>query len=227
VLEVNLAALGRSDEPPTVEEPPPPLWRRNWARLSAGLVVVALVGGVVWWQRAVTTDPGLSFQARGIYAAEGVGTGDQTDITENRNLLGSEIAIAFSPGRRIVADWALYNGGARDVRIESVPRAGFYYWGYDAMEVFPTRAPDGVGATTAEPFRPFTLKAGETRDVRLHFRLADCDPAKLQSGFSSIDTLEVRYRILGVERAVRVPLDEFVLAVRTIGGCDRPILDRS
>jgi hypothetical protein len=227
VLEVNLAALGRSDEPPTVEEPPPPLWRRRWARLSAGAVVLALVGGAMWWQRAVTSDPGLSFHARGVYPAESVGTGDQTGITENRNLLGSEISIAFSPGRRIVADWALHNGGARDVRIEAVPRAGFYYWGYDVMEVFPARGLDGAGETTAEPFRPFTLKAGETRDVRLHFRLADCDPAELQSGFSSIDALEVRYGILGLERAVRVPLDEFVLAVSTIGRCDRPIIDRS
>lgn len=226
VLEVNLAALARSDEPPTVEARPP-VWRGRWVRVLAGVVVGALVGGAVWWQRAVTSDPGLSFQARGIYPAESVGTGDQTGITENRNLLGSEISIAFSPGRRIVADWALYNGGPRDVRIESVPRAGFYYWGYDTIEVFPARGTGGVVATPSEPFRPFTLRAGETRDLRLHFRLADCDPAELQSGFSSIDALEVRYRILGIERAVRVPLDEFVLAVRTIGGCDRPILDRS
>jgi hypothetical protein len=226
VLEVNLAALGRSDEPPTVEERPP-VWRGHLLRLVAGAVVVTLVGGVVWWQRAVTADPGLSFQARGVYPAEGPGTGDQAGITENRNLLGSEIAIAFSPGRRIVADWTLHNGGARDVRIESVPSAGFYYWGYEALEVFPARSPGGVEATAAEPFRPFTLKAGETRDVRLHFRLADCDPAALQSGFSSIDALEVRYRTLGIERSVRAPLDEFVLAVATIGGCDRPILDRS
>lgn len=226
VLEVNLAASGRSDEPPTVEERPP-AWRGRWVRLLAAAVVVALAGGVVWWHRAVTSDPGLTFRARGVYPAEGAGTADQTGITENRNLLGSEIAIAFSPGRRIVADWVLHNGGARDLRIESVPGAAFYYWGYEAIEVFPARRSGGVEATSAEPFRPFTLRAGESRDVRLHFRLADCDPAGLQSGFSSIDALAVRYRTLGVERSVRVPLDEFVLAVSTIGGCDRPILDRS
>ena len=73
------------------------------------------------------------------------------------------------------------------------------------------------------PFRPFRLRPGETRFLRLDFHTATCDPAGLQDGFSRIVSLPVRYRTLGVTRTATVPIDQVSVAIRTIGICDHPL----
>lgn len=67
--------------------------------------------------------------------------------------------------------------------------------------------------------------AGETYYVRLHFCMADCDPAGLKDGFSFIRALPVTYQVLGVTRTVDVPLSEAAISVQTIGRRDRPMID--
>jgi hypothetical protein len=93
------------------------------------------------------------------------------------------------------------------------------------MEVSPdpNTAPGLV--TTFEPFKPFTLKSGDTRSVRLNFRLADCSPTTLQPGTTFIKGLVMRYKILGLKRAWLVPFEKSALAVPTIGRCEHPIGD--
>lgn len=80
---------------------------------------------------------------------------------------------------------------------------------------------------TYEPFKPFTLKVGEARNVRLTFRMADCTPRNptVQPGTTSVHGLLMRYKILGVGRTWLVPFEESVLAVPSIGQCEHPILD--
>lgn len=74
---------------------------------------------------------------------------------------------------------------------------------------------------------PFTLEPGETRHVRLDFRLADCDPAGLQDrGYSVVDSLPLTYKVLGFRRTVDVPFAKSAPAVMTMGECNHPFLPR-
>ena len=74
------------------------------------------------------------------------------------------------------------------------------------------------------PFRPFTLHHGQTVEVRLEFRLADCDPHALQpGGLSTVRDLPVHYHTLGISRTVKVPLDAATIALQAMGTCAHPI----
>lgn len=64
---------------------------------------------------------------------------------------------------------------------------------------------------------------GETRHVRLDFRMADCDPAGLQDGTTWIAALPVTYHVFGFTRIVQVPFDRAVISVDTIGRCHQPM----
>jgi len=149
----------------------------------------------------------------------------QEGITETRNVNGTQVDIAFVPNQRIYVYIGLRNAGGRAVRIEQAPMAGFYYFGFDTMEVSPD--PDAAPGqmTTYEPFKPFTLESGQVRSVRLNFRLADCSPSDLKPGTTFVKGLVLRYKILGLKRAWLVPFDESALAVPTIGRCEHPIVD--
>ena len=200
--------------------------RRHRRRVVAGVVFLIGVGAAVWWRQTVTSDPKLEFTLfNRVNRVEYDTTGNPEGITEKRNTLGTQYDIAFVPKARFFVYVGLRNGGSQTVRIENVPMTGFYYFGFDTMEVSPERG-IGIGQmTTYEPFKPFTLKAGEARNVRLNLRLADCSPTDLQPGTTSLRGLLVRYKILGLERTWLVPFQESVLAVPTIGQCEHPILD--
>ncbi|HEV3362993.1 MAG TPA: hypothetical protein VG795_02430 [Acidimicrobiia bacterium] len=197
-------------------------------RVVIGIVVLVVAGTAVWWRQTVTSDPKLQFTLfNRVNRVEHDGTGNQEGIVTKGNGRGSRLDIAFVPGQRIFVYLGLRNEGGRTVRIEGVPPAGFYYFGFDTMEVSPERG-IGIGQmTTYERFKAFTLDPGEARNVRLTFRLADCTPAAgdLRPGTTSIHGLLMRYTILGLGRTSFVPFEESVLAVPTIGQCEHPILD--
>jgi hypothetical protein len=224
----DVAAPGAGREEPAQGSAPPPR-RRHWRRVVVGLALLVVVAGAVWWRQTVTADPKLVFTMfNRVLRVEQDTTGNPEGINRKENQLGTQYDVAFVPGKRIFVELGLRNGGGQTVRIDKVPMAGFYYFGFDGMEVSPdreTKAPIGA-ATNYEPFRPFTLGAGEGRNVRLIFRLADCPPAgPPEPGSTSIHGLLVQYKILGLGRAWVVPFEESVLAVRTSGPCDRPIID--
>ena len=78
-----------------------------------------------------------------------------------------------------------------------------------------------------EPLDPFTLAAGESRDLRGDFRMADCDPAGLDhDGSFGIRSMPVRYRVLGRVRTVAVRFSSAAITLDTWGGCDQPFPDR-
>lgn len=99
-----------------------------------------------------------------------------------------------------------------------------YYWAFDRMSVGSDPDDGLVGFDSRyQPLRPFTLHAGQTVEVRLEFRTADCDPKTLQSGQSFIRGLALRYRLFGVTRTVRVPLRDAAIALQALGECGHPI----
>jgi hypothetical protein len=133
------------------------------------------------------------------------------------------VRVAFVPNGHLYATFGLYNGGGHDVRIEAAPAERMYYWAFDRMDLSTDRN-TGFGGRY-EPL-PFTLHRGETRYVRLEFRLADCDPAAFQPGGSStLRSLRLSYRILGVARSHDVPFRDGALALQATGTCAHPIVE--
>lgn len=195
-------------------------------RIVVVVAVVVVAGTAVWWRQTALSDPKLAFtKFNHVVRVEHDATGDQEGITKKENGSGVQFEVAFVPKQRIYVYLGLINRGGRAVRIEQTPTAGFYYFGFDTMEVSPD--PDAAPGlvTTFEPVKPFTLKPGETRSVRLNFRLADCSPGDLQPGTTFVKGLVMRYKILGLKRAWLVPFEDSALAVPTIGRCEHPIVD--
>jgi hypothetical protein len=194
----------------------------------AAIAVMVVVAGAVWWRQTVTADPKLVFTMfNRVLRVEQDTTGNPEGINRKENQLGTQYDVAFVPGQRIFVELGLRNEGGHAVRIDRVPRAGFYYFGFDGMEVSPdreTKTPIGA-ATTYQPFKPFTLGAGEGRNVRLTFRLAECKPTSQQGGSSSIHGLLVQYKILGLGRGWVAPFEKSVLTVPSTGLCEHPITD--
>jgi len=200
---------------------------RSRRRVVIGIALLVVVAGALYWRQTVTSDPKLQFTMFNRVNRPGeTFSGFPADVVRNGNVQGgTRLEIPFVAGQRVFLYLELRNSGGRGVRIEKLPAAGFYYFGFDAMEL----APKGdVGeATPYEPFKPFTLKAGEDRKVRLIFRMADCppvDPSK--AGFTSIHGLVVQYKVLGLRRGWVVPFQD-VLAIRASGTCTHPITDSS
>ena len=214
-----------ADAPPRPPGPPPArpaVISRRWRRFAGGVLLVASVSTLLWWQRAVATDPRLAFHGGG--NAFRSAPGDLAGITQLGNTLGTEVRVEFEPGGRFMAYFDLFNGGPRSVRIEDVRPQSFHYWGFDGLALSGDER-DVFPATESGAFRPFTLAAGETRSVRLDFRLADCDPARLQDGgYSVVDSLPVTYKVLGFRRTIDVPFDRTALSVHASGDCNLPLL---
>lgn len=214
---------------PPAKAPAPPVPRPTWSgrrRLSVvalAVLGVGLVGGAIWWNKAVTGDPGLRFEgALNVFRSRA--SGDMAGVVDNRNSLGHEAQVDFVRSGGFVAWLFLRNDGPRDVKVEALPQVGHYYFGLERAVT--TDAPNDYFPDGDEPLEPFTLHPGDSRPLRLDFRLADCDPAGLQDGRITLTGLPVRYHTLGFSRTASVPFDEdMALSVMTIGECDHPIDD--
>ena len=200
--------------------------KRSRSRVLVLIVILIAAGAAVWWRQTATSDPKLVFTMfNRVNRVENDVTGNPAEgITRTINGNDTQFGIAFVPKQRIFVYLGLRNEGSRTVGIEEVPPAGFYYFGFDTMEVSPDPDADPV-VTTYEPLKPFTLEPGERREVRLNFRLADCTPGDQQPGTTRINGLVVRYTILGLKRAWLVPFENSALTVPTIGRCEHPIVD--
>lgn len=120
----------------------------------------------------------------------------------------------------------LTNHGSVDVRIEAFPQTGYGFWGLDHVVVADDED-DEYFPEGERPFRPFTLRAGETRRLRADFRFADCGPgAYFDLSHSTIRSLPVRYRILGITRTTSVEFTDAALTSQTlVGECAHLIED--
>jgi hypothetical protein len=192
---------------------------------AAAAAVALVVGAAGWWYRQVTADPRLEFSGPNMYRDEAAT--DHSGIVTDDSRHGIDevdtVRVAFVPNGRLYAFFGLSNGGGHDVHIEAAPAARMYYWGFDRMSLSSDRN-TGFGGRY-EPFRSFTLHRGETRYVRLEFRLAGCDPAAFQpGGFSTLRGLHVSYRILGISRSADVPFQDAAIALQASGVCTHPIV---
>jgi hypothetical protein len=236
-VDVDPRALQRPEPGPDVDPealtrpaiptpaPPPAGRRRRLLVVGASALAVVVAGGGFRWRHQVTADPRLEF-SRGLNVYRDEASTDLSGIVRQANESGfhddpDEVRVAFVPGGRLYATVGLYNGGGHDVRIERVPTATMFYWAFDRMSV----ASDPNGGRF-EPFQPFTLRRGETRQVRLEFRLADCDPAALQpGGYSVLRALQLRYRILGVSQTAGASFNDETVALSATGECAHPLVD--
>ena len=216
-----------SDSPQEVGRGPGLVRRRSVViGMAFAAVLAGLTGGGAWWHQQVTGDPGLEFYGGPNVFRDEAGT-DRAGIEDKHTLVGDEVDVAFVANGRLYAHFGLYNDGPHDVSIEAAPASGSWYWGFDGMSLSADPDSGFVGvARRYETFRPFILRRGETREVRLEFRLADCDPATLQPGGYSIRRgLTLRYRILGITRSHHIPFRGTVIALQAMGGCRNPIVD--
>ena len=207
----------------------PPRRRGGRQRILIAILVLVVGAGAVWWRKTVTADPELTFTLfNRVVRAEHEATGDPEGVTRKANQLGTQYELAFAAGKKVFVELGLRNDGGHAVQIDKVPPAGFYYFGFDGMEVSSDPAAP-LGALTAyEPFKPFTLGAGKDRSVRLTFRMADCSSINPEAGgHSSITGILVEYKILGFRRGWAVPFQQSVLSVPATGTCEHPITDSS
>ena len=196
-------------------------------RIVIGIALLVVVAGAVYWRQTVTSDPKLQFTRFNRLNRDGeTFSGFPGDVTRNPGVQSpARLEVPFVANQHVFVYLELRNAGGHTVQIEKLPAAGFYYFGFDAMEL----APKGdVGETTPyEPFKPFALKGGEERKVRLIFRTADCPPVDSKhAGYTSIQGLLVQYKIFGLRRGWVVPFED-ELAIRTTGTCNHPITDSS
>lgn len=231
--EVDASALSRPEPAPDVdpdalsrppEVVPPPDRRRLVLGSLAAVVVVALAGGGFWWLHEVTADPRLEFSG-GLNVYRDAAFTDLSGILRRDKISFSdvdEVDVTFVPNSRLYAMVGLHNGAAHDVRIEGALPGTMYSWGFDRMSV--STDPNGSYNRQWAPFRPFTLRRDEARQVRLEFRLADCDPVAAHPGGSSVlRGLRLRYHVLGVTRTTSVPFPDETIALQSPGDCAHPI----
>jgi hypothetical protein len=237
--DVDLRALHRTGPSPDVDAEAlrrpatpvaPPAGRRRRVLVAAtSTLVVLLAAGGFWWRHEVTADPGLELSGGLNVARDESGT-DRGGIAPLESQFRSErdeVAVDFVPNGRLHATVVLHNGGDHDVRIEGFRPGRYYYWGLEHISVSDKRDGGSAGfAAPYEPLRPFTLQRGETRELRLDFRLADCDPASLKpGGYSTLLAVGFRYRILGISRTVDVPFGDTVISLQAMGECAHPMTE--
>jgi hypothetical protein len=215
---------------PTIPHPPltdwrapvPPKKKHRWLTAAVVALSLAVLGGALPYRRAVTADPGLYFDNFNVFRAA---AGDKTGIEDLRNTLGTESKVDFVSGGTFVAYVALYNGGARGVRVEAIPESHFHYWGLSGAALSTDDRTAFVGEDYV-PLRPFTLGKGETAYLRLDFRMADCGNAPMEEGWSStIDSLRLTYETLGFTRTLSVPFEESAISVLAGGECEHPLIE--
>jgi hypothetical protein len=185
--------------------------RRRWSLIAVIAAACLAVMGLVY-ERAVTADT-LSFSgAANVWRVDAL---DRAGVAEVHNALGTDVSVGFLRNGPFVVHLGLVNGGRHDVRIRSIPKERAFYYRLEGVETSEQQF-NGF-----RPFRPFTLHAGETRWMALHFRFADCDLSSGPGLHSSRTSLRVRYSVLGFPRSRFVPFDEIAVTVPA-GNCDQP-----
>jgi hypothetical protein len=142
------------------------------------------------------------------------------------NVLGYEFRmINPRPGDGLGIGFGLSNRGRFAVEIVGIGMpysSNLLLSAHAIVDVRAYRAPDQPAATQWEPFRPFVLKPGQARDVAVTGRFPACPggvaPTNHSGGVSSIMTVPVRYRFLGISHTQNVQLD-FAVSVEGWPDC--------
>lgn len=213
-------------QPRTLPAVPPPAPSSGRRRLIGPTVAiaVALLVGAFWWNKAATADPGLRFSEPAVFLS---GRGDEPGIRQFENRLGREVEVDFARAVPFTVVLKLTNGRSHDVRLREIPRTTFYDWAIDRVSWSSSEDEDSEREDAAsEPFQPFTLTAGESVDIRLESRFADCDltGGGILISPSQINALPVTYKAWGFLRTIDVPFERAMLSFFAAGDCDRQIV---
>lgn len=222
-IQAPLVDVYRKWEPP-VRPTPAPLPHPRHRRIIGPVVVftVALLAGLVGWNKAATADPGLRFSEPVVFRSSPAG---QPGIREFENRLGREVEIDFARAARFTVVLKLTNEGSREVNLREIPRTSFFDWAIDRVSWSSSDDEDREVAAS-EPFRSFSLSPGGSVDIRLDSRFADCD---LTGGGifispSQVNALPVTYKTWGFLRTIDVPFERAMLSFFAPGDCDRQIV---
>jgi hypothetical protein len=118
-------------------------------------------------------------------------------------------AITFVEGQTFTIALSVLNDGPFGVTITSVGRQGPVLHALATFDTSFLAAADFNGATTdvrgLATFRPFALAPGHQRLVVVRYRFDDCS-SNAPGSSSTLSTIPVRFRIMGVSRAGSVDL---------------------
>jgi hypothetical protein len=198
-----------TDLPTLVDSNPPAsdaLTRRpRWGWWGIAGLVGALLAGMWWvlvYQPMLTSDGGFG-------AGRKVGLG--YDATTVDNVSGTEFRVSPPvPGDEIGLAFPLHNDGPLGITIVGIGNP-FNPEGVVGAPIDwtspgeATRTADLTGRET--PLAPFALSGGGYTQVRLAFDVHDCATGSWAPGSgTTVDTVPITYRVLGLTRTVSVPL---------------------
>lgn len=129
--------------------------------------------------------------------------------------------------------WRRFGGGV--LLVASVSTLLWWHHGvttdpgldFNGVNVFRSFPGDVSGITRVDNTMGTEVRIEFGPGGTLDFRLADCDPARLQAGgYSVVESLPVTYTVLGFRRTVDVPFDMTALSVHAMGECNHPLPPR-
>ncbi len=168
---------------------------RGWLLLIAALVAGATLAALTWLR------PMLAYDA----IAEGsFGSAGPDGRRVEAGPFGHYVSIRYRAGLRTGVDASIANRGDRDVEITELgDRATL-----TAVSPTGARIAPRAGAVRPErymPFRPFELRAGQQRAVRLGFRTGRCSEL-LPGATATVKSFNLRYRLSFAEREKTIEL---------------------
>jgi hypothetical protein len=209
---------------PTTAEPAPVVVitrsrRRRAVLLVAAALLVAVLGAGVPW---INTYQPLS-GGNGSYGVW-LEPGGLENVVTIDNAFGQEYrVVGAGAGDEITMLFPLDNHGPLGVTILDIGQP-FNPWGTvgDRMHIDQTslgRVTRALDSSEQEwvPLTPFALPAGGHTQIRLAFDVLDCATVESETG-SSATTVEVTYRVLGVNRTEQVPLG-YAVSIDSLPHC--------
>ena len=129
--------------------------------------------------------------------------------------------LRYRDGEHVTYAVRLHNGGSVGVTVLGLDD----FEGHQLLKPFEVRVgkvlPGGESSVTVtEPRRSFTLAAGDSRSLIVHLRFSDCEWV-MPGGSQTVTGWSVRYRVLGLTRAVVLDLP-LELSVESPATCPRP-----
>ena len=230
--------------PPDVAEDGPPNSRPRRRRWLAVAIVVVLIGalsavgfGVRWranYQPLAIDDesvelgdrlidgivhPGGWISGSGVWGLDVLADDDADDDAD------FTAAATYHDGDHLVFGFALHNSGSVGVTITGfdLPRPEqVVLLGLIDVRIGKRLAGGGTSVVHTDPFRPFTLHSGETRDVVVREKMRACEWNTPGSGNTWSD-LGLHYRTLGLTRHATLPAPVHITVMAPpAADCPRP-----
>jgi hypothetical protein len=204
---------------------------KRWVITLLAIALVASVAGAAYGLRWRAQYQPLTIDAQFVEVGDRIRSGVEhpggalqagtTLISEPLRELADEpsdesrarrVEATYVDGQHLTSAYALHNGGSVGITItgfdiQTPPR--YSLLAFIDLRVGKRLANGGTSIRHTEPFRPFTLRAGEARDIVVRQRMHACEHYDRGSG-NAWKALGVRYRVLGLNRHAGVPTPMYV-----------------